>query len=396
MQDPVTASNIAQRRGAAVNVDTVPAHGEDSVVPTTNSGGQHLCLIIHCHRPYCFDINQILALPSGFRFHNRFDIQWVHQDLRQDLESLKGQLVLLILRDPDNNKLIPFRWGRLFNVERIAKTVLFDYHLEDLIDYSNDDNVIAEEINARTREFANRHEWLPGEQGRGLTTPAVFRSDVGSGLSTSDANDMKAWGNCVDAVSTAPCYLRMEFLKVVGLFDSDNRRAQVVNETLRVKRNSMYVLSIFEYIPKPGPENESIPLHNLEITSFPDHVTALVPKQQIVGKYDRLEFDLKVLNLGPGERTALAIPYQPDAATTARASATIYLPLSTRPSRHGQLVAALVLAAASLFFMFRPDIGKLSQEVVRNVATVIFILTVSGPSRTLASIWPTWPWGTTQ
>jgi hypothetical protein len=365
-------------------------------VPTANSGGQHLCLIIHSHRPYCFDINQILALPSGFRFHNRFDIQWVHQDLQQDLASLKGDRVLLVLRDSDNNKLIPFRWGTLVNVERIAKTVLFDYDLADLINYSNEDNVIAEEINARTREFASRHDWLPGEVGRGLTTPAVFRSDVCSGLGTSDANDMKAWGNCVDAVSTAPCYLRIEFLKVVGLFDADNKRAPVVNETLRVKHNSMYVLSIFEYIPKPGLENESIPLHNLQLTSFPDHVTTLVPTQQIVGKYDRLEFDLKVLNMGSGERTALAIPYQPDAATTASASATIYLPLSTAPSRHGQLIAALVLAAASLFFMFRPDIGRLPQEVVRNVATVLFILTVSGPSRTLAAIWPSWPWGATQ
>lgn len=365
-------------------------------MPTTSNVGQHVCLIIHSHQPYCFDINQILALPSGFRFHNRFDIQWIHQDLRQDLESLKGQRVLLILRDPDNNQLVPFRWGRLFNVERIAKTVLFDYHLDDLIDYSNDDNVIAEEIKAHTREFSERHDWLPGELGKGLTTPAVFRSDVGAALSTSDADDMKAWGNCVDAVSTAPCYLRMEFLKVVGLFDSNNRRAPVVKETLRVSRNSMYVLSIFEYIPKPGPENERIPLHNLELTSFPDHVTTLVPKQQIVGKYDRLEFDLKVLNLGPNERTALAIPYQPDAATTATASATIYLPLSTRPSHHGQLIAAVIVAVASLFFMFRPDIGQLSQEVVRNVATVIFVLTVSGPSRTLAAIWPTWPWGATQ
>jgi hypothetical protein len=365
-------------------------------MPTNDSAAQHLCLVIHSHRPYCFDINQILALPSGFRFHNRFDIQWIHQDLRQEVESLTGQRVLLVLRDPDNNKLIPFRWGRLFNVERIAKTVLFDYHLEDLIDYSNEDNVIIEEIKARTRMFADRHSWLPGELGKGLTSPAVFKSDVGFGLSTSDGDNMKAWGNCVDAVSTAPCYLRMEFLKVVGLFDVNNERAPVVKETLLVKSNSMYVLSIFEYIPKPGPENESIPLHNLELTSFPGHVTTLVPKQQVVGKYDRLDFDLKVLNLGPSERTALAIPYQPDAATSATASATIYLPLSTAASRHGQLIAALALAIVSLFLMFRPDIGNLSQEVVRNVATVIFVLTVSGPSRTLASIWPVWPWGTGQ
>jgi hypothetical protein len=241
-------------------------------------------------------------------------------------------------------------------VERIAKTVLFDYHLEDLINYGNEDNVINEEINSRTRMFADRHDWLPGDAGKGLTSPAVFRSDV----------------------------------------DVNGRRAPVIKETLLVKRNSVYVLTIFQYIPRPGAGNEVIPLHSLELTSFPDHVTTLVPKQQVVGKYDRLEFDIKVLSLGPGERTALAIPYQPDAATTATAEATIYLPLSTAESRHGGLVAALTLAIVSLFFMFKPEIGSLSQEVVRNLATVIFVLTVSGPSRTLASIWPAWPWGAGQ
>jgi hypothetical protein len=364
-----------------------------SAASATQKSGPHVCLIIHAHRPYCFDINQILALPSGFRFHNRFDIQWVHQDIRQDLEALKGQRVLLILRDSDTNKLIPFRWGDLFNVERIAKTVLFDYHLGELIEYSNEDNVIAEEINARTQALADRHPWLPGEQGRGLTTPAVFKSDVGHALRTSNADDLKAWGNCVDAVSTAPSYLRIEFLKIIALFDGHKRPAPVIDETLRVKRNSMYVLQIFEYIPKPGPENESIPLHNLELTSFPDHITTLVPTQQVVGKYDRLEFALKVLNLGPDERTALSIPYKPDAATTGTFSEILYLPLSTRRSRHGQLLAALTLALASLYFMFRPNINMLPHEIVRNIATVVFVLTISGPSRTLAAVWPAWPWG---
>ena len=129
--------------------------------------GEHLCLIIHSHRPYCFDLNEIMALPSGFRFRNRFDIQWTHPDLRQDIESTAGKRVLLILRDVENNKLIPFRWGTLFNVERIAKVVIFDYRLDELVLYSNDDGVIGEEINSWTRALAQRHDWLPGDVGRG-------------------------------------------------------------------------------------------------------------------------------------------------------------------------------------------------------------------------------------
>jgi len=186
----------------------------------TERVGQHLCLIIHSHRPYCFDLNEIMALPSGFRFRNRFDLQWVHQDLRQDIEATAGKRVLLILRDVDNNKLIPFRWGHLFNVETIARVVLFDYLLGDRVQYSNNGNVIAEEINARTELLTDRHSWLPGEAGKRLTSPSVFESDVGAGLPVAEADNLSVWGNCISAIATAPSYLRIEFLKVVGLFNT--------------------------------------------------------------------------------------------------------------------------------------------------------------------------------
>lgn len=355
--------------------------------------GQHLCLIIHSHRPYCFDLNEIMALPSGFRFRNRFDLQWVHQDLRQDIEAIAGKHVLLILRDVDNNKLIPFRWGRLFNVEMIARVVLFDYHLDDHIHYSSSRNVIAEEINARTEQLTDRHSWLPGQAGRPLTSPSVFESDVGIRLPVAEADDLGAWGNCISAIATAPSYLRIEFLKVVGLFNTKGQRAPVVDEALLVKSGSIYQLRVFQYVPEPGPDDETIPAHDLDLVSFPDHVIALRSKLQAVGKYDRLNFDIKVLDLAPGERTAIAIPHAPDAATINSASITLYLPLKVADSGRITTVAAVVITLVSLFFIFWPHIASLPRDVVRNVATIIFVLTAAGPSRALETIWPTWPWG---
>jgi len=334
-----------------------------------------------------------MALPSGFRFRNRFDTQWVHQDLKQDIQSTDGQRVLLILRDVENNKLIPFRWGRILNVETIAKIVIFDYRLEDIIQYSNDDNVIAEEINSRTKMLADRHVWLPGEAGKGLTSPSVFESDVGLGLPTKDADDRAAWGNCISAIATAPSYLRIEFLKIVGLFSANGEQAPVVDEALLVKSNSIYQLRVFQYVPNPGLENETIPPHDVELISFAGHVTVLRPKLQAVGKYDRLNFDIKVLDLAPGERTALTIPDIPDAATTHSASIALYIPLQIAEAGNSKVIAAIIVALASVFFIFEPHIGSLPQTVVRNLATVIFVLTVSGPSRALAAIWPAWPWG---
>ncbi len=37
----------------------------------------HCCFIIQAAIPYFYDLNQILALPAGFRYHNRYNQQWV-------------------------------------------------------------------------------------------------------------------------------------------------------------------------------------------------------------------------------------------------------------------------------------------------------------------------------
>lgn len=381
---------------AGVEDGAAPAarHDQEACMPPRNNATEHLCLIIHSHRPYCFDLGEIMALPSGMIFRNRFDIQWIRPELRDDIESTVGSRVLLILRDIDNNNLIPFRWGKIYKVERIAKIVIFWYHLDDIIEYGSDDNVIAEEIRARTKMFADRHDWLPGEQGTALSSPSVFKSNVGLGLRSVDAADEKAWGNCISAIATAPVYLRIEFLKIVDFTTASGQSVKVSNEAYTVHADSIYHLELFQYIPNPGPANEVIPSHDIELTWFEGHLTPLRSKLPAVGKYDSLTFDIKVLDLKPGERTSLEIRHIPDIASTRSARTALYLPLEVAASGRGKVLAALLLGLVSLFFMFRPKLGPLSPETVRNVATVFFVLTLSGPSRALSTIWPVWPWGT--
>ena len=358
-------------------------------MPTAPSG-EHLCILIHSHRPYCFDLNEILALPSGFRYRNRFDMQWIDPTLRQNIESTVGGQVLLILRDLDSNTLIPFRYGKLYNVERVGKVVLFEYHLGDLIAYDNEENVRQQEIVARTKLIGDNHPWLPGVEGEALTSASVFKSTVGKALPTIRADNLTAWGNCVEAVATAPVYFRIEFLKIVALRSSYTESASVRDESFIVLPNSAYELKVFQYVPAPG--LEIIPQHSLTINTFPEHVTALRPTLQAVGKYDMLTFRIKTLDLNPGEQTAIEIPHQPDAATTHAVTTSLFLPLRIEETGNERLIAAVLLALISLFFMFRPKIGDLPVDGVRNVATVVFILTVAGPSRTFSAIWPTLPW----
>jgi hypothetical protein len=351
----------------------------------------HACFIIHAHRPYCFDLNEALALPSGLRYRNRFDFQWVAANLRDEIKKLLGRQVLLVLRDPDHNTLIPVRWGNVVTVLPVGKVVFFEYILGDLIQYSTAPNVRHEEIVARTKDFSDQHDWLPGPLGAAMTSPSVFLSTAGAGLPKVDASDLTAWGNAVSALATAPVYSGIEFLKIVGLYGSDGRSKTISNESYVVRPNTVYTLRVWQQIAEPP--QIVVPAHSVEVRTFPDHIIALRYRQQAVGKYDMLTFVLRVLTLGRGERTAIEIPHVPDAATEGKALTSIYLPLTVSAPSPGRLTLIIVLLLASLALIFYPHLDHLPVDVVRNVGTIIFVLTLAGPSRALASMWPSWPWG---
>jgi hypothetical protein len=42
--------------------------------------------------------------------------------------------------------------------------------------------------------------------------------------------------------------------------------------------------------------------------------------------------------------------------------------------------------------MFDPGLVRADPQLVRNLATVLFVLAIAGASRTLQSLWPTLPW----
>jgi hypothetical protein len=351
----------------------------------------HACFIIHAHRPYCFDLNEALALPSGLRYRSRFDFQWVAPALRDEIADLTGRPVLLILRDLDNNKLVPVRWGKIITVLPVGRVVFFEYILEDLVLYSTPVNVRKQEIIARTTTFAEQHDWLPGPQGEQLTSPSVFVSTAGHGLPKVSAADLTAWGNAVAAVATAPVYSGVEFLKIVGLYGAGDRSRPIVRESYVVRPNTVYTLRVWQQIAEPP--DIVVPSHAVEVKTFPDHIIALRYRQQAVGKYDMLTFVLRVMTLGRGERTAIEIPHVPDAATEGRASISIYLPLTISAPSPARLTATAALLLVSLILMFFPAHTHLRPDLARNIGTILLVLTIAGPSRTLTSLWPAWPWG---
>lgn len=356
------------------------------------SGSDHYCFIIHDNVPYCYDINSILALPTGFRYRNRFRKSWVEGNLHDNISTMIGAKVLIILRVQEQNCLIPVRWGTIREAQQVGSIYYFEYILGDLVAYSSDADERRAEVNNATKLFSEMHVWLPGTAGQMLTKPSVFRSTAGSHLQLRSADDFAAWGNSVEAVTIAPIYERAEFLKVLGLFDLEGRGSPVADEHFVIHSNTVYQLRVFQYVPAP-PGTHVIAPHDIEVVTFTDHFVQLRPKQRAVGLYDTLIFVLKSRRLPPKERSAIEIPHNPaPAGSGSYAPGALYLPVITTGRSPAITILWILVLVACLVGMFVPSVYHANDTVVRNLATVIFVLVVSGWRTTLDALFPALPW----
>lgn len=194
----------------------------------------------------------------------------------------------------------------------------------------------------------------------------------------------------VDAVATAGIYEKVDFLKIVDLSSSSREGAVVRGERYELAANTVYTLRVFQTMPNFG--DGRVEPHDLVLKTFPEHIALLRPRQRAVGKYDMLTFVLKVLDLPSGDHTSIEIEHEAPDHAGLEAANSIYLPVVVRPRDRFRAALRLVTAAAALVFMFAPSLVRLDHQLVRNLATVSFVLAVAGASRTLQSLWPNLPW----
>jgi len=348
----------------------------------------HYCFIINSIDPYCWDINHILALPSGFSYRNRWRQKWVDPSLVDNIQSLVSQRVLLILRDYDKDRLIPVRWGRISFAQRIGQVFYFEYDLENLVDYNADSNARTAEIDAFNRTFLERH---PGMQRavRQDIAPSVFVSRVGGTLRSAPDIDLDKWGSVVSAVGEVDAYKGVEFLKIVELSSSHRERVNIRESKYELKPNTVYEMRIFQLVPNPGGEVQP---HDIELNTLADQILVLRGQQRAVGLYDMLRFIFKVQDVRPGETSFVEVRHTPHPTRGESAIPSMYLPVAIKSQPRISYIIRLLVTIVTLVFTFSPDLfGVLSidPETIRSIAIVLFILLVIGWRRVWQIFWPT-------
>lgn len=299
---------------------------------------------------------------------------------------------LLVLRDQNRNRLIPFRWATVVLAERSGNMFYFEYLVEELISYPPDEAGVESQIISATDDFGRYHAWLPGSSGSPLNErqPSVFASRAGANLPTAETDTPSEWGATANAVSTPTVFEGSEFLKVLGMRTLKGVDAQVKEESFVLKADTVYQIRVLQNIPRPG--SSTIEPHDIKLHSFGDHLVNLRPSQRAVGKYDMLNFVVKTRALPPNERSAIEVPITPVKGQASYAPSPLYMPVQIGPRSPWAVIGWLLAVALSLVLIFKPQLTNLDVTLVRNIATVLFVLLVSGWQRTGSAIFPILPW----
>ena len=348
----------------------------------------HCCFIINSIVPYCWDLNHILALPTGFYYRNRWLEKWVDPSLKNNIEQLVSRRVLLMLRDYANDRLIPVRWGKLTFAQRIGQVFYFEYVLEDLVDYDSDETARTAQIDAFNREFLERHANVKRGPNQDIA-PSVFMSQIGAELRATPANNLDKWGSVVAAVGEINTYEGVEFLKIVEISSSSNDTVAIRDCKYELKPNTVYEMRLFQWVPNPG--QEALEPHDIELNTLRDHILVLRGQQRAVGRYDMLRFIFKVEDLRPGESSFVEVHHRPHPTRGEAAIPSIYLPVIIKSKAKISYIVRTLFTVVALLFTFSPDLfGLLTVDAdkVRGIAIILFILLVTGWRRVWEAFWP--------
>jgi hypothetical protein len=350
----------------------------------------HCCLIVQATYPYHYDLVEILALPSGLTYHNRYDERWIDPNLRHDIATAVDRRLIIIMRDQEWTRLVPVRWATVTWAQAIGGVFFLEYVLDDLVSYRPGKGERNSDILHYSDALKRCHPGLSGTAAADLTPPAVFLSAAGRDFPTASATDLSQWGNVVGAVATAAIYEKVNFLKIVDLQAGDGTAAKISGQYFRVLPNTVYKLRLFQTMPNFGDGKQEAQV--IRLTAFPDHVALLRPEQRAVGKYDMLTFALKVLDLRPKEHVLIEVEYLSAQYRDFYVTRSLHLPLVVVPEDHLKVILWAVLTLIALVFIFKPAVVGGDSEIIRNIAIVAFVLLIAGSTRPLQAFWPRLPW----
>lgn len=94
-------------------------------------GKQTVLIIVNAIAPYCFELNNVLAMPTGFIYRFRYRRFWM--PTIADPNKLAGLPLLILLRIFESGELIPLREATIERISEVGDVVHIEYRLGEIV-----------------------------------------------------------------------------------------------------------------------------------------------------------------------------------------------------------------------------------------------------------------------
>jgi hypothetical protein len=355
----------------------------------SNQQQEQLVVIPNTVAPYGYELVDILAYPTGFLQRFRFESEWVDFGTK-GAAAAKGSPGYIVLRDKAEAKLYPIRKFSVVSLNQVGSVFYLECELGELFDFDSNKEHRDEQLQEIGQSLSRAHKNISrtniaGEDMKPLMffTRVLPNPSNNQPVSEVAKDEHERWSNIISCVADVKFYEHTEFLKVFppNEFGNTSCIARTVSSSFELKPGLDYAIQVAQY--RPGGVSKQRCPRDIELSCDGKTVLPVRAKQRAVGKYDILNFVLRVDPSTPAKNSFFELRFTPEDGAEAHINPSLYFPLTIRlPFK--RLIRQVALTSIFLGIYLLPNLSPyfstsivsfFDKEFVNDMALVALILT---------------------
>ncbi len=346
-------------------------------------------VIVNAIAPYCFELNNVLAMPLGFNYRFRYRRFWMPSVT--DPNELVGLPLLIILRIFETGELVPLREATIWRISEVGDVVHIEYKLGAIVRIDDAPNQRTKQISAFTKSIESLLGEYPNTPGADLRNLVLIAAGSAIPGEQRGPNGADEWGALVAFLITLKVFDGIDFVKVIGMRTLDGHNAKVATVADRrgfsLQRKTPYRLSVLQRTNVDQVGDSSVPHPRALLLTAASGLTIPFGRLEIRGKYDVLEFVVVTEKAEDTEVSLLWLTF--DQQLEAKRCPAIEIPVRIGQSKKERVTSFVSLVAFIIgaFCLFYPEkllsylnltVNVEMKEKVKNLAVLIMLFASNG------------------
>lgn len=337
-----------------------------------------IVLVTNSRKPYAYDIQQILGLPSHAEYRFRYDsTKWIVEGLQK--KNLKGHKALIVLRNYDTGQLHPCRYVEITEQTDVGHIRHFRFRLRGYVSEASSARIV--------KTLGN---WL-SENGLENASGNKFKAFVHENDSLkkeeSGEDADSSWVAIVKDLKDISSYKDFGFLRIRSVTAAS--QACFMSQTssgeysFQIQPGTTCVLDVAQYMPSQIGEGGITHPYDV-IMKVPTALNSIRDHQRVVGKYDLLKFVFDAPDASAGKSTEIAILAEQTGEAAEYGIHALFIPLEVERRHWFARVMAVAAGIALLVVAGWVKEANANDLIPATIQALAFVLiTLAGAAELL-------------